>query len=135
MKSFALTLCDSAQTAEFPAVTQCVASDQTGAFGILASHAPMVAVLRYGLLRFSTADGRIRFVALPGGILRFSDNHLEIVTSRFFLGEQRETLVDQMAEELAREDSDVRQSRLALAQIEQTLLQHLGELAGRTGGT
>jgi F-type H+-transporting ATPase subunit epsilon len=133
MKTFALDLCDSMQTTHFPAVTELVAADGSGAFGIRAGHARFVAALRYGLLRFSTADGTIRYAALPGGILRFADDRLEIVSARFFLGDERSGLVQKMTQELAREDSDVRQSRLALARIEQTLMRHLGELAGRTG--
>ncbi|MGB9151649.1 MAG: F0F1 ATP synthase subunit epsilon [Alphaproteobacteria bacterium] len=129
MKDFSLTLLDSTQTQKFEGVTQCVAADATGSFGLLAGHENLVAVLRYGLLRFCDSAGKWRYAALPGGILRFAGNTLSIVTSRYFAGDEREKLVTQLAEEMARENSDIRNARATLAQIEQTLIRRLGELS------
>jgi F-type H+-transporting ATPase subunit epsilon len=133
LRTFALTLMDSTQTQQFAAVRECQAADASGSFGLLAGHAPFVAVLRYGLLRFTNGDSVSHYVAFPGGILRFADNHLQVVTSRFFSGDERQVLVDRMTAEIAREDSDVRQARQTLAKIEQTLMRHLGELSSRAG--
>ena len=91
----------------------------------------MVAVLRYGLLRFLNGTGVWHYAALPGGVLRFADNSLSIVASRFFLGNERAVLVDKLAAEMAREDSDIHSARATLAQIERTLMRRLGELSER----
>lgn len=129
MSAFALTLLDSTQVQRFDAVTECIAADATGSFGILAGHERTVAVLRYGLLRFVNGDGAWHYAALPGGVLRFADNTLNIVASRFFLGDEREALADKLAAEMAREDSDIHSARATLAQIERTLMRRLGELS------
>lgn len=130
MNTFALTLCDSMRAERFPAVTQFIGADDSGAFGVLARHARTVAVLRYGLARF-LADGKWRYLALPGGVLRFSDNVLTITAARYFLGEERSRIAEQLAAELAREDSDVHAARATLAEIERTLARRLGELSAR----
>ena len=49
MKSFALHLHDSHGAEHFDDVVQFIAADGSGSFGVLAGHAHMVAVLRYGL--------------------------------------------------------------------------------------
>ncbi|MFA7415494.1 MAG: F0F1 ATP synthase subunit epsilon [Rhizobium sp.] len=131
MNTFTLTLLDSAGTAEFDGLTQCIAADATGSFSILAGHAPMVAVLRYGLLRFCDGAGQWHYAALPGGVLRFADNHLQIATARYFAGDDRKILLDELASEMQREDSDIHAARLTLANIERTLIRRLGDLTGQ----
>lgn len=131
MNTFSLILFDSSQVQHFDAVTQCIAADATGSFGILAGHERLVAVLRYGLLRFSNGTGTWHYAALPGGVLRFANNHLSVITSRYFTGDDAQVLVTQLEAEMAREDSDVSNARATLAQIEQTLMQRLGELGGQ----
>jgi F0F1-type ATP synthase epsilon subunit len=91
----------------------------------------MVAVLRYGLARFVDAAGRWRYLSLPGGVLAFEDNCLAVVTVRYFLGEERARIRNELEEEMANTDSMLHSSRTALAEIEQALMRRLGELAGR----
>lgn len=129
MRSFSLVLSDSTQAEHFDAVTQCIAADDTGSFGILAGHEHMVAVLRYGLLRFLDTTNVWHYAATPGGVLRFAGNQLTVVTSRYFLGDDKEALVAQLEEEMTREDSDIYNARAMLAQIEQTLMKRLSELS------
>ena len=133
MSGFTLTLMDCQGADRFDGVEQLVAADSTGSFGLLARHERMVAVLRYGLARFLRA-GTWRYVALPGGVLRFAENELTIVTVRYFLGEDRAAIVDQLTAEMTRTDSEVRRVEATLAEIEQSLIRRLGELGG-TGGT
>lgn len=132
MKTFSLSLFDSNQVQHFEDVTQCIAADVTGSFGILTGHERMVAVLRYGLLRFSDSSGAWCYVAMPGGVLRFDGNHLSVITSRYFLGDDRNALVKQLEAEMTREDSDISNARATLAQIERTLMKRLSEL-GKQG--
>jgi F-type H+-transporting ATPase subunit epsilon len=132
MTAFTLTLMDCRGAERFGGVDQLVAADVSGSFGVLAHHEKMVAVLRYGLARFLDA-GTWRYVALPGGVLRFAENELTIVTVRYFLGEDRAAIVDQLAAEMSRADSEVRRVEATLAEVEQSLIRRLGELGG-TGG-
>lgn len=128
MNTFALTLLHSHGSDQFDAVRQFIGADDSGSFGLLAGHAPLVAVLRYGLARFEDAAGNWHYLALPGGILRFAGNRLTLATVHYFLGEEREQLCDRLAAELARSDSELHTARMALAEIEHSLLRRLGEL-------
>ena len=134
MSTFALALFDSRGADRFAAVRQFVAADATGSFGVLAGHADMVAVLRYGLARFVDDTGKWRYLALPGGVLRVAGGRLSVATVQYFLGEARGAILRQLEEELAREDSDVRTARATLAEIEHSLLRRLGQLSGSMPG-
>ena len=131
MKSFALHLHDSHGAKHFDDVVQFIAGDGSGSFGVLAGHAHMVAVLRYGLARFVDAGGRWRYLAMPGGVLSVIDNRLKLATVRYFLGEERVGIVRQLEDEMARADSDIHTSRATLSEIEHALVRRLGELSGR----
>ena len=128
MKTFALTVLGSETVVTFDNVTQCIAADASGAFGILAGHQSMLAVLRYGLARFADTAGVWHYLAMPGGVLRFADNRLTVTTVRFFLGEEREALVEQLAKEMARVNSDIQVSRASLIEIEHLIMRRLAEL-------
>ncbi len=131
MNTFPLELLDSRGADRFAQVRQFVAADASGSFGILADHEPMVAVLRYGLARFEDANGIWRYAALPGGVLRFAGNRLTVTAVNYFLGEDRHALLDQLAAEMERADSDIARARATLTEIEHSLIRRLGELTGR----
>ncbi|EXI90087.1 MAG: F0F1 ATP synthase subunit epsilon [Candidatus Accumulibacter regalis] len=131
MNSFALHLHDSHGADRFDDVVQFIAADGSGSFGVLAGHARMLAVLRYGLARFVDSAGHWRFIALPGGVLAFAENRLTLATVHYFLGDERAAICQQLADELARVDSDVHTSRATLTEIEHALVRRLGDLSGR----
>jgi F-type H+-transporting ATPase subunit epsilon len=134
MRTFTLLLHDTQGGARFDDVVQFIAADGSGSFGVLAGHAGMVAVLRYGLARFVDAAGCWRYLSLPGGVLSFDHNRLTLATVRYFLGEDRAEICRRLEEEMAKSDSMLRSSRATLAEIEHALVRRLGELAGRGGG-
>jgi F-type H+-transporting ATPase subunit epsilon len=133
MKTFATELLDGHGADRFTAVRQFVAADASGSFGLLAGHEPMVAVLRYGLARLEDADGQWHYVALPGGVLRFAGNRLTLATVHYFLGMERDRLVEQLASEMSRADSDIALARATLTEIEHSLVRRLTELATHGG--
>lgn len=133
MNSFEVKLLDSLTTQTFADVTHFIGADDTGGFGILAGHAPMVVVMRQGLARFCDADGTWHYLALPGGICRFADNRLSLSTVRYFVGKQRDAICRQLSDELARTDSQVHSARLTLTQIERSLVRRLAELSAGGG--
>ena len=136
MSSFILTLLDSRGQDQFTNVTQFIGADNSGSFGILAGHQHIVALLRYGLARFCDISGRWRYIALPGGVLRFSENHLTLTSVRYFLGEDRAVICQQLDAEMAQLDSEVHSARATLSEIEQSLVKRLSELSGYgAGGT
>jgi F-type H+-transporting ATPase subunit epsilon len=133
MNSFRLSLFDSAGADRFERVRQFIGADGSGAFGILAGHEPMVVALRYGLARFQDDADLWRYVALPGGILRFKDNALSVATVRYFLGDEPTSLVAQLENEMARDDSELSAARQTMAKIDHSLMRRLADLEGRGG--
>lgn len=129
MNSFTLTMVDATRSLSFDSVSRCIASDDSGSFGIMAGHEHMVATLRAGLLRFMNGDGIWHYAATPGGVLRFAENRLDIVTSRFFTGDDSKTLAGELADEMARSNSDIHNARASMLQIENRLMQQLGKLS------
>jgi F-type H+-transporting ATPase subunit epsilon len=128
MNTFALTLYDSLRNERFDAVSRFLGADDSGAFGVWPHHAEMVAVLRYGLARFEDAAGTWHYLALPGGVLRFADNALTLVSERYFIGDDRDRIADRLAQEMAREDSELHAVRATLGGIERTLMRRLSEM-------
>ncbi len=129
MNSFALTLLDNHGSEQYDAVARFVGADANGSFGILAGHAHCVAVLRYGLARFCDPSGVWHYLAMPGGVLRFFDNHLTVTSVRYFLGDNPHLICDRLAEEMARADSEVHSARATLSEIERSLIRRLAELS------
>jgi len=129
MKHFALSILDSRGNDHFAEVRQFIGADTSGSFGILAGHIHLVAVLDYGLARFCDNKGVWRYLALPGGVLRFIDNRLTICTVRYFLGDDRDRICKLMADELSKADSEIHSSRATMAEIERSLLQRIVELS------
>lgn len=134
MNGFELTLLDSRGVEHFPQVGQFVGADADGSFGILPGHARMIALLRYGLARFRDQAGVWRYLALPGGVLRFADNRMTLTAVRYFLGDDPDALCEQLAAEMARTDSEVHRARATLTEIERSLLRRLAELSNRVAG-
>lgn len=131
MKTFALTLIDTVETIRFDRVVQFVAADQDGSFGILAGHAHTVTLLRYGLARFSDEGGVWRYLAMPGGVLRFADRQLTITTVRCFLGTDRDAICADLEATMQQADSELRRARAALSEIEHSLVKRLAELGNQ----
>ncbi len=133
MKSFVLTLLDTRGFERFDNVTHFIGADAEGSFGILAGHIHTVLLLRYGLARFCDHAGVWRYLTLPGGVLRFAENRLTVTTVRYFLGDDRELICQQLADEMARADSEVHTARATLSEIERSLVRRLAELSGHGG--
>lgn len=133
MRTFPLTLLDSRGSDRFAQVCQFIGADGSGAFGVLAGHEALVAVLRYGLARFEDAGGW-HYAAIPGGILHFRDNALSVVTVRYFLGVNADELAERLTQEMARDDSELVAARQTLAKIDRTLVRRLSTI-GLHGST
>lgn len=136
MKSFVLTLLDTRGAKRFDNVTRFIGADADGSFGILAGHIHLVALLRYGLARFSDQDGVWHYLTLPGGVLRFIDNQLTITTVRYFLGDDPSEICQRLVDEMAQTDSEAHAVKVMLSEIEHMLVRRMAELSshGALGG-
>jgi F-type H+-transporting ATPase subunit epsilon len=131
MKTFALDLYDSSNAEHFDGVRQFIGADESGSFGVLAGHEKLVAVLRYGLARFEDAAGNWHYLSMPGGVLHYQDNRMSITSVRYFLGDDRTKICDQLADEMKQADSEVHTAHATLSEIEHALMRRLGELSSK----
>jgi len=132
VNGFALELLDAGRRERVEGVTSFVGEDASGSFGLLASHAPMLAILEPGLARFRRGDAPWQYIATPGAVVRFRDNLLSLSTRRYFLGADDEAILHSLQHQLD-EEADLHLAIDNLRQMEQDMLKRLWELQ-RHGG-
>ena len=92
-----LLFADQVQRVDLPGVE--------GDFGVLTGHAPIVALLRPGILTVVTGDARERFVVL-GGLAEFSNEQLTVLAEEAFAAQDLDLSefkmrIDEMQQSLA----------------------------------
>jgi len=97
-----------------------VAPAWTGEVGILKDHAPLVAALKIGVMRF-TVNGQTRHVAISGGVLEVTENKVMVLADTAEMGSEidveRAKAAKQRAEERLRDrqdDINILRAQLAL---------------------
>ena len=129
MSAFELVLACPCRVERIAAVESFVASDASGRFGILPRRAPLITVLLFGLARFREADAEgWRYLALPGGTLRFGDGRLSIACRHFTLGDDAAALQAALTEQARCEDERRADLRHNLDRFEQMLMRRLWEM-------
>lgn len=132
MKSFTLELHDTSHAEQFADVTSFVGEDASGSFGILANHTRMMTVLVLGLARFRIAELAWQYIAMPGALLYFKNNHLTLSTRHFMIDEDYMRISQALEQKLLQEEIQLRQQKQSLRRMEEELLKRLWE-TGRTG--
>jgi F-type H+-transporting ATPase subunit epsilon len=133
MNSYTMHLFDSSKGLEVEAVTSFVGEDSTGSFGILPGHARFMTVLVFGLARFCCGQGAPwQYLAMPGGVLYFADNTLNLVCRHYLIDEEYESISRRLIDELVAEEEQLHEIQLSLKCMEEALLRRMWEL-GRQG--
>ena len=130
LKSFSLLLCDSSSVTRIDGVASFVGADATGSFGIMAGHARFMTCLELGLARFRCYNAPWQYLAMPGAVLYFKDNILNLSTRRYFLDEDYERITHTLTNQLLAEEAELREVKQSLAQLEQEVLKRLWKLGG-----
>jgi F-type H+-transporting ATPase subunit epsilon len=125
MNGFSLTLFGTARTQRIDGVQAFVGLDASGLFGLRAGHESFMTVLAHGLHRYQRADGSWVYLALPGGLARFTDNRLRISCQRFLEHDDYRGLVDRLDAELRKESAQLAATRASVHNLERELLQRL----------
>lgn len=128
MKTFTLHLYDSRRHQVFDGVRSFVGEDNSGSFGILAGHARLMAVLRFGLARFHCGDEQWQYLALPGAVLYFDNDILSLMCRHFLLDHQYELISRRLMEELLNEEEQLKELHVSLQQMEEAMLKRMWEL-------
>ncbi len=132
MKTFALHIQSATQYKCVEDVVSFVGVDLSGSFGILANHGRVMTGLNYGLARYRVQYGGIHYLAFPGGILYFVDNHLQISTRRFIVDADYQRISAGLLEQLLAEETELKRIKDSLGQLEQEMFRRLWQM-GRSG--
>ena len=127
MSAFILELASEETAETISDLVSFVGADESGSFGILADREPLATALSYGLCRFRTADERVHFLAIPGGILSFAENVLHVATSRYLRADDGSALLQSLDTRMHSEDESLRAMRETLRNLDRELLSRLIE--------
>lgn len=128
MRTFALSLRDTRRCEEIGGIETFVGADDTGSFAIRAGHATLIAALGFGLARFKPADGDWRYLAVPGAMLNFVQNRLQVLTRRFYLFDDYRIAAAALREELEAEEKSLAETRASIRALERHMLKRLWQL-------
>ena len=128
MNTFAMHVQSATQYEHIDGVTSFVGADDSGSFGIRASHARMMTALDYGLARYQLKDGSWHYLAFPRGILYFVDNALYISTRRFLHDTDYQRISKGLLEQLLKEEEELRGIKESLHRLEQEMFRRLWKM-------
>jgi len=97
-----------------------VAPAVEGELGILRNHAPLVAALKIGVLRYKDAQGQEKKIAMSGGFMEVVDNTVRVLAETAEHGHEINVLRAKAAAERARQrlmqrDENINYTRAQLA--------------------
>lgn len=128
MNTFSVQLRDSKHWQQINGVVSFVGVDASGSFGIQAHHARLITVLDYGLARLTTQDEQRLFLAMPGAVLYFNNNLLQLNTQRYVLCEDYRRIRQVLAQLLQDEQTALGDLKARLKHIEENMLWRLSRL-------
>ncbi len=129
MKSFPLRLSDSRKSLYVEELVSFIGEDESGSFGILSGHAPLMTILVFGLARFRRKEGKTwEFLAMPGAVLSFRDNTLSLACRHYLLDKNYERISRRLEEELIVEEERLLEFRQSVKRMEEALLKRMWEM-------
>jgi F-type H+-transporting ATPase subunit epsilon len=131
VSGFTLQLYDSRRAERIEGVSSFVGEDASGSFGILPGHTRMMTTLLFGLARFRCGEQAWRYLAMPGAVLYFADNTLNIACRHYLIDEDYERISQELAEELMAEEEQLHELRDSLKRMEEAMLKRMWELGQR----
>ncbi|NIW85716.1 MAG: F0F1 ATP synthase subunit epsilon [Gammaproteobacteria bacterium] len=131
MSTFTVDLQGASRAERIEGVRSFIGEDATGSFGVLPGHARFMTVLEFGLARLRTTDGPWQYLALPGGLLYFVDDHMSIVVRRYLKDEDYERISRVLREQMLAEEENLRSVKESLRGMEEELLRRMWEMRRR----
>ncbi|SDK18900.1 F0F1 ATP synthase subunit epsilon [Microbulbifer yueqingensis] len=134
MRGFSLELLSATGQRRMDGVVSFVGEDASGSFGILAGHVRSMTSLLFGLARFRCASEEWQYLAVPGGLLYFVDNHLQICCRRFLVDSDYERISTLLQQQLLSEEQALREMKESLRRMEESVLKRLWDISRPAGG-
>lgn len=128
MRDFTLVLRDASSIRRIEGVRSFVGEDASGSFGIMAGHARFMTCLSFGLARFRSESDSWQYLAMPGAVLYFVGNVLNLSTRRYFLDDDYERITAALQHQLLAEEENLRGMKESLQQLEQEILKRMWKI-------
>jgi F-type H+-transporting ATPase subunit epsilon len=128
MSDFTLVLRDSTSILRIEDVRSFVGEDESGSFGILPGHARFMTCLSFGLARFRDRRESWHYLAMPGAVLYFVDDVLNLSTRRYFLDDDYERITAALRQQLLTEEEQLRGMKESLQRLEQEILKRMWKI-------
>ena len=133
MKPFRLHLMSMTRSEVIPDIVRFTGRDAAGSFGILANASRRMTVLVFGLAHFLNASEKNEYLALPGGLLYFSDNELRIATTDFVRGSDLEEISAALDLQMRQKESELREIKQSFHRLDEAILKRMYELTRSPG--
>ncbi len=105
-----------------------VVPEVTGELGVLRNHAPMIAALNIGVLRYTDPNGSIHKMAISGGFMEVVSNEARILAETAEPGSQIDVLRAKAAKERAEQRLEARTDEINIARAQAALQRALARL-------
>ncbi len=128
MKAFKIHLMSMTRSEVFPDAVRFTGRDAAGSFGILANASRRMTVLVFGLAHFLNTSDETEYLALPGGLLHFSDNELRIATTDFVRGSALDEISAALDRQLRQKESELREIKQSFHRLDEAILKRMYEL-------
>ena len=128
MEWFTMILKSATQYEKIDKVFSFVGEDASGQFGILANHARMMTCLKFGLAWFRDETNEMEYLALPGAMVYFNKNQLDIVTRHYVRHKDYQAIQSALEEKLQGEEKNLLEIRESLHRLDEEMLKRLWEL-------
>ena len=125
MKTFLLTIYDTAHTQTIGELVSFVGEDLSGSFGILAGRERFITCLSFGMTRLRTLSGKTLYLALPGGVLRFLNDNLTISTRHFVISDNFEHVQKTLQQDILEEEIQLQTLKKSFHTMENELMKRL----------
>lgn len=128
MAAFTLDLRDATHGETVEGVASFVGQDASGSFAIWPGHARFLTVLVFGLARYRLEEGPWQYLAVPGAVLYFCNNTLELSTRRYLLDDDYERVSRRLTKELLAEEAQLASMKDHLRRMEGEFLKRLWQI-------
>jgi F-type H+-transporting ATPase subunit epsilon len=125
MKTFLLTVHDTAHSQIIDKLVSFVGEDLSGSFGILAGRERFITCLSFGMTRLRASSGQTLYLALPGGVLYFSNDNLTISTRHFVVSDNFEQVLKTLQQDILDEEIQLQTLKKSFHALEKELMKRL----------
>lgn len=128
MSSFDLHLLSPRANERIVGVAAFAGEDPSGQFALRAHHECFVTALVPGLSRLRYDDGRVEYLAQPGGVLYFAGNTLTFAARDYLRSDDLHAVSRALEERFASEEASLGQLHEQLRQMEREMFRRLWRL-------